>query len=235
MNGYDLLIDNGKNNLFYGVTVGIITNNKDPDGLGRVKVKFPWLSQDEESNWARVLTPMAGHERGIYFLPEVDDEVLVAFEQGDMNVPYILGALWNGKDKPPVKNDNGKNNQRVIKSRSGHQIILDDTEGEEQIIIQDKTGNNQIIINSKDNQMDIKVEQDLSIKTKGKITLRSSDDDVSIECKNLSIKTKQNYQLEAGANCTIQAKSKYELEAKSGLGIKCSAGVKINDDSLEVM
>lgn len=235
MNGYDLLIDNGKNNLFYGVTVGIVTNNKDPDGLGRIKVKFPWLSQTEESYWARIVTPMAGNDRGIYFLPEVDDEVLVAFEQGDMNVPYILGALWNGKDKPPVKNDDGKNNQRVIKSRSGHQIILDDTKGNEKITIEDKTGKNKIVINSQDNKMDIKVEKDLTIETKGKIILKSSDDDVSIECNNLSIKTKQNYQLETGKNCTVKATSKYELEAKSGLGIKCSAGVKINDDSLEVM
>ena len=235
MNGYELLINNKQNNHFPGVTIGIVTNNKDPDGLGRVKVKFPWLSPNEESFWARVLTPMAGNDRGIYFLPEVDDEVLVAFEQGNMNVPYILGALWNGKDKPPVKNDDGKNNQRVIKSRSGHQIILDDTDGEEKIIIQDKTGNNQILIDSKDNKMNIKVEKDLTIETQGKITLISSDDDVAIECKNLSIKTQENYQLEAGANCTIAAKSKYELEAKSGLGIKCSAGVKVNDGSLEVM
>ncbi len=235
MNGLDLLIDSGQNNVFNGVTIGLVTNNKDPDGLGRVKVKFPWLSQDDESYWARVLTPMAGNDRGIYFLPEVDDEVLVAFEQGDMNSPYILGSLWNGEDKPPAKNDDGKNNQRLIKSRSGHQIILDDTEGKEQIIIQDKTGKNQILINSKENKMNIKVEKDLTIETKGKIILKSSDDDMSIECKNLSIKTQQNYQLEAGANCTIKAKSKYELEAKSGLGIKCSAGVKINDSSLEVM
>ncbi|MEM1167737.1 MAG: phage baseplate assembly protein V [Cyanobacteria bacterium P01_H01_bin.35] len=235
MNGYDLLLNNDKNNIFNGVTIGIVTNNKDPEGLGRIKVKFPWLSEDEESYWARILTPMAGNDRGIYFLPEVDDEVLVAFGQGDMNVPYILGALWNGKDKPPAQNDDGKNNQRMIKSRSGHQIILDDTEGEEQIIIQDKTGQNQILIDSKENNMNIKVEKDLTIETKGKIILKSSDDDVSIECNNLSIKVNKNYELEAGANCTIKAKSKYELEAASGLGIKCSAGVKINDSSLEVM
>ena len=187
MNGLDLLMNNDQNhNIFYGVTIGIVTNNKDPEGLGRIKVKYPPLSQTEESYWARVLTPMAGNDRGIYFLPEVDDEVLVAFDQGDMNVPYILGALWNGQDKPPVKNDDGQNNQRVIKSRSGHQIILDDTKGEEQIIIQDKTGKNKIVINSKDNNMDIKVEKDLTIETKGKIILKSSDD-VSIECKKLSI------------------------------------------------
>lgn len=235
MNGLDLLMPNNQNHHFYGVTVGLVTNNQDPEGLGRVKVKFPWLSGAEESYWARVVSLMAGNDRGIYFLPEVDDEVLVAFEQGDMSFPYILGAVWNGKDKPPVNNDDGKNNQRLIKSRSGHIIVLDDTDGEEKIIIKDKTGNNQIVIDSKENTMNIKVDKDLTIETKGKISLKSSDDDISIECKNLSIKTQQNYQLEAGANCTIKAKAKYELEAQSGLGIKCAAGVKVNDGTLEVM
>ncbi|HLP87140.1 MAG TPA: phage baseplate assembly protein V [Nostocaceae cyanobacterium] len=235
MNGINLLMDNSQNNHFYGVTVGLVTNNKDPDGLGRVKVKFPWLSATEESYWARMLTPMAGNDRGIYFLPEINDEVLVAFEQGNIAFPYILGALWNGVDKPPGKNDDGKNNQRIIKSRSGHAIILDDTEGAEQIIIQDKTGNNQIMINSQENTMNIKVEKDLTIEAKGKIIFKSSENDISLECKNLSIKTQQNYQLETGANCDIQVKSSYKLEATSSLDIICSNGVKVNEGSLEVM
>jgi uncharacterized protein involved in type VI secretion and phage assembly len=234
MIGIDLLMPKDTNSQIYGVTIGVVTNNKDPEKLGRVKVKFPWLSEQDESAWARVLSPMAGKDRGFYFLPEVNDEVLVAFEHGDINFPYVLGALWNGKDKPPLTNEDGKNNQRVIKSRSGHSIILDDTDGKEKIIIQDKTGKNQIMIDSKENTMSIKVEKDLTIETKGKIILKSSNDDISIECKNLSIKAQQNYKLEAGANCSIKAKAKYELQASSGLEIKCSAGVKINDGALEV-
>src|SRR5664280_3415392 len=105
-----------------GVVVGVVTNNQDPDGFGRVKVKFPWLSDVDESDWARVAAPMAGNKRGFYFLPEVDDEVLVAFEHGDVRFPYVLGALWNGKDAPPATNGDGKNNVRVIQSRSGHVI-----------------------------------------------------------------------------------------------------------------
>ena len=235
MIGFDLLMPQESNTHFYGVTIGIVTNNQDPDNLGRVKVKYPWLSDKEESHWARVLTPMAGKDRGIYFLPEIDDEVLLAFEQGDINFPYILGALWNGKDKPPAKNTDGKNDQRLIKSRSGHQIIFDDTKGKEQMVIQDKTGKNKIVINSQDNQMNIAVDGDLNITAKGKIVINSSDEDIVIECKNLSIKTKENYQLEAGKDCTVKAKAKYELESKSGLGIKCSAGVKVNNGTLEVM
>src|SRR2546426_9457473 len=95
----DLLMPPGheaREKKLYGVVAGIVTNNEDPDGLGRVKIRFPWLSEDNESWWARIAAPMAGKERGAYFLPEVDDEVLVAFEHGDVNFPYVLGALWNG-------------------------------------------------------------------------------------------------------------------------------------------
>jgi len=107
----------GTDQRFFGVTVGIVTNNKDPDGLGRVKATLPWMADQIETDWARVVTPMAGGSRGVYFLPEVDDEVLVAFEHGDPGSPYVLGGLWNGKDKPPESNSDGKNDLRTIKSR----------------------------------------------------------------------------------------------------------------------
>ncbi|NTW02923.1 MAG: phage tail protein, partial [Oscillochloris sp.] len=131
---------------FYGVTVGVVTNNQDPDSLGRVKVKLPWLSDQDESFWARVVAPMAGKDRGLYLLPEIDDEVLVAFEHGMIEYPYVLGALWNGKDNPPETNSNGKNNMRTLKSRSGMIIRLDDTDGSEKIEISDASGKNSIVI-----------------------------------------------------------------------------------------
>ena len=235
MMGMDLLIPTDADARFYGVTIAVVTNIKDAEGLGRVKVKFPWLTADDESPWARVLTPMAGGDRGFYFLPEVDDEVLVAFEHGDMAFPYILGALWNGKDKPPEKNDDGKNNKRFIKSRSGHMIILDDTKDKEQVIIQDKSGKNKITIDCEQDSMQIQVEKDLTIEAKGKVILRSTDADMAIECKNLEIKTQEDCKIDAGANFNMQAKSKAELTAKSGIEVTCTAGVKINNSSLEVM
>lgn len=234
MIGLDLLIPNDPTVRFYGVTIGVVTNIKDPDGLGRIKVKFPWLTSEDESPWARVMSLMAGDNRGIYFLPEVDDEVLVAFEHGDIAFPYILGSLWNGKDKPPEKNDDGENNKRLIKSRSGHLIVLDDTKDKEQIVIQDKTGKNRIVIDCEKNAMTIEVEKDLTIQAKGKISVKS-DEDIKIECKNLEIKTQQDYKVDAGANCAIQAKAKGEMGAKSGLELNCSAGVKVNNGALEVM
>ncbi len=149
----------------FGVAIGIISNNQDPQNLGRVRMKFPWLSDDHESGWSRVASAMAGNGRGAYFLPEVDDEVLVAFEHGDVRFPYVLGGLWSGQDKPPANNSDGKNNVRLIHSRSGHLIRLDDSDGQEKIEIIDKTGNNMLTIDSSSN--------DISISCNGKLTLQA--------------------------------------------------------------
>ena len=154
-----------------GVVIGIVTNNDDPDGLGRVKVKFPWLDDDTESAWARIATPMAGAERGFQWMPEVNDEVLVAFEHDDINYPYVLGSLWNGSDKPPAGGavESGKVVQRMIKTRVGHIILLDDSDSSPGIIIIDKTGNNKIVISSSDNKITIEADSDISIKSKQKV------------------------------------------------------------------
>src|SRR5689334_12460780 len=103
----DTLEEQKQSDRVYGVVVAIVTNRKDPEEMGRVKLRYPWLGENAEGYWARIATPMAGNERGIYFLPEVEDEVLVAFEHGDLRFPYVIGSLWNGRDKPPVKNDDG--------------------------------------------------------------------------------------------------------------------------------
>jgi len=125
-----------------GVVVGIVTSIDDPDGQGRVRVKFPWLKDEQESHWARVMSFMAGKARGAVFRPELDDEVLVLFEHGDMRFPYVIGAVWNGQDEmPSERGADADNNIRIIKSRSGHQIILDDTDGSEKVTIVDKAGN----------------------------------------------------------------------------------------------
>jgi uncharacterized protein involved in type VI secretion and phage assembly len=181
------ILTGGRDSGGHSVVVGIVTNNQDPEEQGRVKVRFPWLADQVESQWARVASPMAGNERGMFFLPEVNDEVVVAFEQGDMNHPYVLGALWNGVDKPPETNSDGKNNIRKITSRSGHEIIfgddsttrkekveihtkaghrilLDDSAGQEKIEIKDRTGNNVIKMDSVQNSIDISSAMRLKIK-----------------------------------------------------------------------
>ena len=109
-----------------GVAVAIVRENKDDSGLGRVKVSYPWHSQPRESYWARIAMPMTGGNRGTWFLPENGDEVLVAFERGDLRFPYVVGSLWNGVDKSPVTNQDGKNDVRQIRTRKGHKLTFDD-------------------------------------------------------------------------------------------------------------
>ena len=109
-----------------GVAIAVVTQNQDPDGLCRVKVSYPWHDKPRDSYWARIATPMAGGQRGAVFLPEVGDEVLVACDREDLRFPYVLGALWNGKDQPPETNADGKNDKRLIRSRKGHRLLFDD-------------------------------------------------------------------------------------------------------------
>jgi len=199
MNLFDVLsVDEGTSaTRIAGVVVGVVTNTQDPAGLGRVKVKFPWLSESEESSWARVATPMAGKGRGVYFLPEVEDEVLLAFEHGDARFPYVLGALWNGQDKPPESNENGENNIRSIKSRSGHVIRLNDTDGEEKIEIIDKSGKNTIVIDTAKNAITLTSEKD--------ITLSASKGTIKLDAQKIEIKSSAATKIEAGASMDVKA------------------------------
>jgi uncharacterized protein involved in type VI secretion and phage assembly len=109
-----------------GVGIAIVTQNKDPDGYGRVKVRFTWFDQPRESVWARCVLPMAGDDRGFAMIPEVGDEVAVCFERGDLRFPIIIGALFGGKAKIPFANKDGKNDMRVFKSRAGHHLSFND-------------------------------------------------------------------------------------------------------------
>ncbi len=163
----------------YGVFIGIVTNNRDPQEMGRVKVKFPWLEDGEESNWARIASPAAGDNRGTYWLPEVNDEVLVGFEHGSINHPYILGCLWNGEDKPPLSineivSGDGRVQKFVWKSRSGHTIIIDDSDSGAGISICDKTGKNTIVFDSMRNSLKISAAGDISIEAQGKVTIKGT-------------------------------------------------------------
>jgi hypothetical protein len=121
--------DASANTRYAGVVYGVVTQNKDPDQLNRIKVRFPWLDKgdEEQSAWAQLLTPMEGKEFGWYTLPDIDDVVCVVFMHSDMNHPIILGGIWSKEDKPPEPNDDGKNNFRGYCSRSGHRVILDDS------------------------------------------------------------------------------------------------------------
>ena len=163
-----------------GVAIALVTQNWDEENMCRVKVRYPWHEQPHDSYWARLAVPMAGNERGLVLIPEVGDEVLVAFEREDIRFPYILGALWNGKDKPPLANDDGNNDRRVLKSRKRHHLLFDDgTSGVVElahekgrkvifddggIVVQDEYGNQ------------IKIESDsgaMTLQANGKLNIRA--------------------------------------------------------------
>src|SRR5205085_11324602 len=129
---------------WYGVYPALVTDIKDPDNQGRVKVTLPW-SPDTGSNryeaWARLATMMGGNNRGTWFIPDVNDEVLVLFEGGDARRPYVVGGLWNGSDAPPDSMDGaGDNYRKVIRSRNGVKLTLDDTTGQEKFIVETPGG-----------------------------------------------------------------------------------------------
>jgi phage baseplate assembly protein V len=188
----------------YGVAVGLVIDNKDPQSLGRVRLKLPALSDDEIGHWARIAVLMAGADRGTVFLPEVGDEVLVAFEHGDIARPYVLGGLWNGQDKPPETNADGKNNLRLVKSRSGHLIRLDDSDGAEKIEIIDKSGGNSITIDTANNAITITSAADVTIDApQGTLKLSAQTIEISSSA-NTEVKAQGNLTLEASGNTTIK-------------------------------
>lgn len=164
---------------FNGVAVAVVTDNKDPDDLCRVKIRYPWQEGQGESYWARLAMPMAGNDRGLVLIPEVGDEVVVAFERGDLRSPYVLGSLWSGNNKPPLANSDGKNDKRILKSRKGHMLLFDDgargvvevahVDGKKVllddggILVEDAQGN-RVEIESASGKMSIEAKGALSIK-----------------------------------------------------------------------
>lgn len=190
----------------WGLVIGVVTNNRDPDGLGRVKVALPWLADRFETDWARIASPMAGPARGLYALPEVDDEVLVGFAHGRLDSPFVLGALWNGKDKPPESNGDGKNDRRSLTSRSGHVIRLTDTKGEERIEILDKSGKNSVVVDTKTNTVTVSADADVVVRAaKGKLTL-AGDGGVEISSAKGDVKVTAGKGLEVKANAKLVLK-----------------------------
>jgi phage protein D len=181
-----------------GVVVALVTNNDDPDKVGRVKLKFPWLSDSYESDWAPMTQFGAGPDSGSVFLPEVNDEVLVAFEFGDVRRPVVVGALWNGRDKPRLGDgllDNGKVKRRGVVSRKGHRLILFDDPGKSGIALISSDSNIRISLNETKNE--------IHIFCKGKVRIESQDDMSLKSDKKVTIESGSDLGLKASGNVTV--------------------------------
>ena len=197
-----------------GVYPAVVTDNNDGDGdMAYVKVKFPWMDDTIVSNWARVVIPGGGANRGIYFMPEVNDEVLVAFEFGDFDRPYVIGGLYNGVDAPASALSEivaeSKVKTRLIKTRTGHTItLLDDSNGEEYIEIKDAKGNTSIKMDTANKKITLTSLGDVIVDATGNLTMTAKQD--------ISIKTDSG-------NVTIQGMT-FAAKGTSSAGVKSDSG-----------
>lgn len=198
--------------------VGIVTDNNDPDKLGRVKVKMPTLTEEHTTYWARVVATGAGQDRGFDCLPEVNDEVLVCFEHGDINRPYVLGGVWNGKDKPPESVSDsvaaGKVRLRTMKTRTGHvlQFVEEDKGSSKAGIYITTTKNHKINLNDSDKNIEVKSTKGHQIK-------------IDDQGNKIEIKTVGGHQItmnDAGASISIKSVGNLSIQANGQIEIKGS-------------
>jgi len=195
---------------FDGVVPAIVTDVRDPDDIGRVKVKFPWLADQYESDWARMTQPGAGPNRGMVFLPEVNDEVLVAFEHGDFRRPYVVGALYNGQDKPNLGDDLVDGSSGAVKRRGyispkGSALVFLDEDTKEGIALLASDGSVRISLSTTDTTIKITSTGEIQIKGDGDVTVK------------------------AGGSLSLAAQTSVSIEAGTSLELK-GATVKIHSD-----
>lgn len=218
---YGLVAGGAKNSSWPGVVPAQVTDLKDPAKLGRVKLKYPWLSADFSSGWARTVHPGAGKDRGALVLPEVGDEVLVGFEHGDFEAPYVLGGLYNTKDtapkftKPVVDGNSGEVALRGFVSRKGHKLEFAEDDG--------------IILSSGDAKFVVKIDQKNQVieVTSGKSVTVKAQNGVSIDAGTGPLELK-------GQKVTVKSQTDASIEATSQLKLNGTAGVKVEGATVSV-
>lgn len=250
-----LLRSNQDGGLGDKMLIGIVENLKDPENSGRVRVKFPAVSDEDTSAWARLLMPGAGPGRGLIMYPEINDEVLVAFEHGDLRRPVILGGLWSkknaspelGNDKEPALSD-GKVDNRGWKSQAGHSLKITDKSGAEEIALAHKDTSALVLSHDKvsldsrqpveftgDKTYDSKFDGDMTVDGKGKINIKAgmklmleAATEVEIKVGGSSIKiTPSNIDIVAAAMLSAKGNASAKLEGGGMTEVKGGI-VKIN-------
>lgn len=215
-----------------GVVIGIVTNNKDPEGLSRIKVRFPTLSDTDESWWARVAAIGAGATRGLSVLFEVNDEVLVAFEHGDVRRPIVLGGLWSKKNKPMeggTETDSEGVASRVWRSRTGHAVSMHDSNQPAQSFVAIALADEKTKLRMGEDSVSIDSPTDVTITSQASITLKATGD-VTIEGANITLKAQQAASIEA-LNLSGKATASLTLEGAQS-ALKGSANVNVEGGAL---
>ena len=181
----------------------------------RVKVALPWLSDDYESWWARVAQPGAGDGRGMAWLPEIGDEVLVAFGHGDVRAPYVIGGLYNGVDAPPlgdqlIDSSAGQVVRRAFVSRTGHRMVLCDDDGGPQVLI--ATGDDHL-----------------------KVTLDAAQTSITIDSSgSVTISGGSQVQITSDGDVSIQASGRLALSGQAGVTIDGGPSVSVSGDVIQL-
>jgi uncharacterized protein involved in type VI secretion and phage assembly len=214
-----------------GLMVGIVTDNKDPKGWGRVRVKLPAVSDEHTSYWARVVSIGAGSNRGLDCLPEIDDEVLIGFENGDPDRPYVIGNVWNGKDSPPAAIADtvvdGKVRLRTFKTRTGHtlQFVEEDKGSSNKGIYVDTVYGHHLYCND--------TEQFIEAKTKNGHQVRCDD-----KGKKILVKTQNGHEIslnDQGQSITLKSTGKITIEAPQNIEIKVGTStIQLSTTSINI-
>lgn len=193
----------------YGVVVAQVVDNCDRTQLGRVQVRLPWLPGYEP--WARVASLMAGAEGGAFFMPQAGEEVLVAFNHGDVREPYVVGCIWNGHDRPPQPASTDPVNKRLIRTPKGHEIEFDDA-GQTVVI---KSANGQRVVLGRD-KIEISLDEQkttaITLEKGGQLTLKAANT-ITLDAPTINILARDNVALggqqsariDGGSYCSINA------------------------------
>ena len=202
-----------------GVVVGIVTDNDDPERLGRVKLRFPTMSAGYESHWARVAAPGNGAARGMVWIPEVNDEVLVAFEGGDRQRPFVVGGLWNGTDTPPpIEVENGKLNGRHLVSRDGNQVSMWDKPGNSSLGM--RTAGEEVVL------LLSRTDRELSGTSEGKIVLTATSD--------IEINATGKVKISGDGGVEISSSAQAKLTGSAGVEVGTSGIAKVSGSQVQL-
>jgi phage protein D/phage baseplate assembly protein gpV len=189
-----------------GVVVAVVSDVRDPENLGRVKLTFPWLSDDYVSDWARTVHAGAGKDRGWFVLPEVGDEVLTAFEQGDVRRPYVLGGLYNGKDTPNAKpmdavdGGSGAVARRSLVSRQGHRLdLLDKDGGPEGVSITTKDDKLTFVMDATGTAVTLHSDGTVLIEAKQGVTIDAGSSSMKLTANDISMTAKTGVKIDGGS------------------------------------
>jgi len=219
----------------YGLHYGVVVQNKDPDGLSRIKVRLPWLDHGDtdQTHWAQLQTPMEGDKFGWYTLPDVEDAVVVMFVAGDSAQPVVLGGVWSKPDNSPEPNEDGKNNFRGYRSRSGHRLILDDTD-KTKVVLADKTTKNMIGVGNfakagaGPNTCAV-YKPPMSGDTG--VSISSMEGTMEITCKQGTLKITAEQNIKFNVKTTIEMKCGKDISLDATTSMKLTSGSPSNFDA----